>query len=40
MGHRTGDPMGISVKGLLVLAALGAAVVILWLLGMSYVLTD
>jgi hypothetical protein len=32
--------MGPSVKGLLVLAALGAAVAILWLLGMAFVLTD
>jgi hypothetical protein len=40
MGHRVGDPKGISVKGLLVLAALSAAVAILWLRGMSFVLTD
>lgn len=40
MGHRTGDPMGTAVKWLLGLAALGAAVATLWLLGMSFVLTD
>jgi len=32
--------METSVKWLLLLAALGAAVAILWLLGMSFVLTD
>jgi hypothetical protein len=32
--------MGTSVKWLLVLAALGMAIAALWLLGMSYVLTD
>jgi hypothetical protein len=32
--------METSVKWLLVLAALGAAVAILWLLGISFVLTD
>jgi hypothetical protein len=32
--------MGTSVKWLLVLAALGVAIVVLWLLGMSFVLTD
>jgi hypothetical protein len=32
--------MGASVKWLLVLAALGVAIAILWLLGMSFVLTD
>jgi hypothetical protein len=32
--------MGTSVKWLLVLATLGASVAILWLLGMSFVLTD
>jgi hypothetical protein len=32
--------MGTSVKWLLVLAALVAAVAILWLLGISFVLTD
>lgn len=35
-----GDPMGISVKWLLVLVALGAVIAALWLLGMSFVLTD
>ena len=35
------DPMGTSAKRLLVLCALGVAIaIILWLLGMSYVLTD
>ena len=32
--------MGTTVKRLLVLATLGAAIAILWLLGMSFVLTD
>ncbi len=32
--------MGTSVKWLLVLAALVVTTVVLWLLGMSYVLTD
>ena len=32
--------MDASVRWLLVLAALGAAVTVLWLLGMSYVITD
>jgi hypothetical protein len=32
--------VGAAVKWLLVLAALGAAVAVLWLLGMSYVITD
>jgi len=32
--------MGTSVKWLLVLAALGLAVAVLWLLAMSFVLTD
>jgi hypothetical protein len=40
MGYRMGDSKEISVKRLLVLAALSAAVAILWLLGMSFVLTD
>jgi hypothetical protein len=40
MGYRMGDSQEISVKRLLVLAALSAAVAILWLLGMSFVLTD
>jgi hypothetical protein len=32
--------MGTSVKWLLMLAVLGVAIVVLWLLGMSYVITD
>jgi hypothetical protein len=32
--------MGTSVKWLLALAALGVAIVVRWLLGMSFVLTD
>jgi hypothetical protein len=39
-GHRAGDRMGTSVKWLLVLAALGLAVAVIWLLGISFVLTD
>jgi hypothetical protein len=32
--------VGTAVKWLLVLAALGVTIVVLWLLGMSYVMTD
>jgi hypothetical protein len=35
------DPVGTAAKQLLVLAVLGVAIiVVLWLLGMAYVLTD